>query len=175
MGLIMKDKLVWKIERWVRYEFLYFHKTLYNGIKNLIIWFPIIFKDRNWDHFYMYKLIQFKLKMMSKYNSKYGNHVGDERNVERMNTCIKLIDKIINDTPYHSEYQEYYDYDIKNPERLSEYFKKYPNDYKRCTKRYKKYKNNDFITAIIMAAIREEKANKILFTILERNLQGWWN
>ena len=38
-----------------------FYSLIY-GIKNCIKWFPIVWKDRNWDELYIYMLLQFKLK-----------------------------------------------------------------------------------------------------------------
>ena len=43
-------------ERW--YNFRY-------GVKNLIKWFKIIWADRNWDHVFIYKIIEHKLKLQS--------------------------------------------------------------------------------------------------------------
>ena len=31
------------------------------GIKNLWAWFPIIWKDRDWDGWFIYQIIEFKL------------------------------------------------------------------------------------------------------------------
>lgn len=34
------------------------------GMRNLRLWFPIIYKDRNWDHQYLYEIISHKLFLM---------------------------------------------------------------------------------------------------------------
>ncbi len=41
-----------------------FFRSIKYGIKNLITWFPIIWKDRDWDHWYLYKILRFKLIQM---------------------------------------------------------------------------------------------------------------
>ena len=42
-------------------------KRFFSSIKNLIDYFPIIWNDRNWDHFYFIELIKFKLERMEKF------------------------------------------------------------------------------------------------------------
>jgi len=36
------------------------------GIKNLIAWFPVIWKDRQWDYMYLLRIINKKLELMLK-------------------------------------------------------------------------------------------------------------
>lgn len=36
------------------------------SVKNLYRWFPIIWKDRQWDHSYMEEILEFKLNLMYK-------------------------------------------------------------------------------------------------------------
>lgn len=42
-------------------------KNLYTGIRNLIIWAPIIFKTRDWDWDFLMQMIQVKLQHMEKH------------------------------------------------------------------------------------------------------------
>ena len=66
--------------------------NIYYGIINLINYFPIIWKDRGYDYYFIYQLLQHKLKLTSKNLQKYGNFVNSEREVEVLNTIIKLIE-----------------------------------------------------------------------------------
>ena len=59
-------KFLW----WLRWEAKYSHKDLYQGIKNLVRWFPIIWRDRDWDDHYIFEVLKFKLKNQSKYIDK---------------------------------------------------------------------------------------------------------
>lgn len=38
--------------------------NLKQGIRNLIKWWPVIWRDRDWDHAYLSRLIEFKLTSM---------------------------------------------------------------------------------------------------------------
>lgn len=40
------------------------------GIKNLIKWLPVIWKDRDWDKYYLYIILYHKLKYMEEYFNK---------------------------------------------------------------------------------------------------------
>jgi hypothetical protein len=190
MGLV---DTYYKVYRYFRWDFKYIHKDIKKGVINLIRWFPVVFKDRDWDHHFMYEIMKLKLKNMSKYLEKYGHHVGGDRDVERINTCVRLIQKIQDDF-YASEYNDYHEskfhwvdvidkpdtkrlvmddeYDVQ---RLGEYFTKYPNDYRRADTMVKHMRDVPLSRAIVMGANREERARKILFTIIERNLHGWWD
>ena len=72
-------------------------KKLKEGIINLIIWFPIIWKDRDWDHQFLYEIIRFKLKRMAKFHRKYGISVDADKYAKQMELCVNLLNRIIND------------------------------------------------------------------------------
>ena len=40
--------------------------NIIQGIKNLLYWFPIIWKDRNFDEHFIYEILKHKLKYQSK-------------------------------------------------------------------------------------------------------------
>ncbi len=69
-------------------------RDILESIKNLIYWFPIIWKDRNFDESYIYEILKHKLKYQSKSILKYSIHTSTEKKVKIMNICISLIDKI---------------------------------------------------------------------------------
>jgi len=58
-----------KIKEWPR--------QIRQGIKSLIIWFPVIWKDRWWDQYFIYVVLRHKLHLMEKYSplwSSYQTH-----------------------------------------------------------------------------------------------------
>ena len=102
----------WKLYRWVRWELPYQHKYIKNGVQNLYKWFWVIWKDRDWDHHYIFQVLKFKLEKQAKHLVKYGSHESAERDAELMMTCVKLINKIQNE----EYYDELYKLDEKSPE-----------------------------------------------------------
>jgi hypothetical protein len=65
------------------------------GLRNLILWLPIIWKDRDWDHYFLFKIIRRKLELMEKFFREYALHIGAEKDAEDMKVCVLLLDRII--------------------------------------------------------------------------------
>ena len=80
----------WKLYRWVRWELPYQHKYIKYGVKNLYNWFWIIWKDRDWDYYYIFQVLKFKLE-------KQAKHLNG-RDAELMMTCVRLIDNLQNES-----------------------------------------------------------------------------
>jgi len=157
-----------------------------SSVKNLIRWFPIIWKDRDWDDWYIWEILKFKIKNQAEGIGTRRNYVGVERDVEKMLLCVKLIERI-QEEYYGLEYMDYFDSDynwidssipghkeleiITNSERFDEYFKKYPLIY-RMVPDLNASKSK---IAFQIAKINEERAYKLLFKILEQNIRRWWD
>jgi hypothetical protein len=71
---------MWRINRFVY------------GIKNLIRWFPVIWKDQDWDGYYTLKILQRKIKNVRVYNEKRKFYVGVENEIKWMKTCERLLE-----------------------------------------------------------------------------------
>ena len=166
---------------------MYEIKQFFNRIYNLIRWAPIIWRDQDWDHSYIYEILKFKLKNQARYIGGKNRHTTAKRDAEIMMLCTHLIDKV-QDGYYGKEYLEYCESEMKftpsetHPgsyemefEELSEhyddYFKKYPLIYRMVPDLNA---SKDRI-AFQMARINEERAHKLLFTILEQNIRKWWD
>lgn len=146
------------------------------GVRNLIIWFPIIWKDRNWDHSFILIILQHKLKFQSDYIEKRGVHLDAWADVRDMRLCIELIKKI--QTEYYIwEYME--EYNETDPDSSDMYINKYPLIYKRVLngEGIIRVKNITDAPTIMftMGQFNHDRARKLLFTILENKLEGWWD
>src|SRR5205807_2048688 len=91
-------------------------------IKNLIKWFPIVWKDRDLDSAYIFDLLKFKLENQAKSIGGNDRHVGAQINSQKMKLCARLIEKIRTDF-YELEYADYHKTEIHFDE-LSEETKK---------------------------------------------------
>ncbi len=192
-----KLSLWYKIQLFLKYDLKYYPSRILRGVKNLIEWFPIIWEDRDYDSQYLMDLIKFKIQKMSKLQGSTNSHVSTQRNVEIMNTVVKLIDKVQEET-YRHEYYDYFDSTFKfvkvdrtdnDPKRedyytmeeeiirddTQEYIKKYPRTYKQViTHSLYKEDMDPKIIPMIMGDIRHEKAKRLLFSLMERNVDKWW-
>ena len=57
-------------------------RNIKNGIKNLIIWTPIIWKDKQWDHHFLLVMLNKKLKLMEDYFED-GEIISDSKKVAK--------------------------------------------------------------------------------------------
>lgn len=164
---------------------MYRIKVFFRSIRNLIRWFPIIWKDRDWDTFFIYEILKFKLKNQADYIGKRGNHLSAKRDAEIMMTCVRLIEKV-QDEYYGTEYLDYRKSELKFipskdypdcfemvdehiSDNLEDYFKKYPRIHKQVTGKDRHQ------VAFMVARTNEERAHKLLFKMLERNIERWWD
>lgn len=178
----------------------YRFKYVYNSIKNIIRWFPIIWKDRDYDDWYIYTILETKLKHQAKYIGDRDRHTRAKRDAEIMMTCVRLIQKI-KEEEYDSEWMDYHNSEYnwldipERPdrklldiqlvdERFDEYFLTYPSDYRRVINNSNNqiFKFGDDLNdrenkqriAMNMGIVRQTRARKLLFKLLERNIEGWW-
>ena len=166
---------------------MYEIKQFFNRIYNLIRWAPIIWKDQDWDDYYIFEILKFKLKNQARYIGGKNRHTTAKRDAEVMMLCTHLIDKV-QDGYYGKEYLEYCESEMKftpsetHPgsyemefEELSEHYDDY---FKKCPLIYRMVPDlkapKDKI-AFQIAKINEERAHKLLFTILQQNIRRWWD
>ena len=193
-----RPNLFRRIWLWWEHDGKYYHKYFKQGIKNIIYWFPIIWKDRNWDDHYIFEVLKHKLKAQAKYIGDNDRHTRAQLDAKRMRLCIKLIEKV-QEEEYAMEYMDYHKdrlwftdcedrpgSSLWNSETISEnfddFFKKYPLVYKRVLKGEGPFtldgRDEEEIKKIIamnIAHINQEKVHKLLFKILEENIRGWWD
>jgi hypothetical protein len=126
-------------------------KGFFTSIGNLIKWFPVIWKDRDWDDHYIFEVFKFKLEKQAKYIKEKGFHTNSDLDAKRMMLCVKLMEKIQEDF-YTMEYMDYEDKDFffvptgegiedgdggyymetrLKKENLNDLLKKYPLVYKK--------------------------------------------
>lgn len=177
------------------FKYRYLWRDFTNGIKNIIYWLPVIWKDRNWDSNYIFEVLAHKLKAQSKYIGDRDIHTRAKRDAEVMMTCVRLIDKVQEEF-YVMEYMEYektkhWFEDVPgNPgcslwqsrqleENFDDYFAKYPRIYNRVMNGDGWLKIEDFNDknriASNIAHINHQRASRLLFKIMEENIYGWWD
>jgi len=173
---------------WWKFEGRYLHKDIYQGIKNLIKWFPIIWKDRNWDHRYIYDILKFKIKTQGEFIGKRGNHLNASRDAERMLLAYNLMTKVSDEYYALEKYdyeeskfdfipvegEKYLKMEIKQlSDNLEDYFKKYPRIYKNIVKKYPDLNKHDI--AYMIVEENQRRAHKLLYRYLETWLYTWWD
>jgi hypothetical protein len=186
-----------RISLWWKFDGRYYHKDFIEGVKNLIKWFPVIWKDRDWHVNFIYEIIKVKLKNQSEYIGGHDRHISAKRDAELMRLTSRLIQRC-QDEYYNMEYMDYHNsnynwLDIEdNPElkeldielvdeHFDDFFKKYPIQYKKVMSgeinRFNKLieeKDNQLI-AMEIAHENQDRCRKLVFKIMERNIDCWWD
>jgi hypothetical protein len=101
----LKDKIVnayWWCYRIVIYSHPFL--TFKAGVQNLIYFFPIIWRDRDWDDTYLTRLMAHKLKRMEKSFEKYSMHKYVDRDIKNIRMCRILCERISEDEYYERNY-----------------------------------------------------------------------
>jgi hypothetical protein len=191
-----RPNLFRRIYLWWNHDGRFYHKYLKEGIKNIIYWLPIIWKDRHWDSHYIFEILKHKLKAQANYIGDRDFHTRAQQDARRMRLCVKLMQKV-QDDDYAMEYMDYHkdriwftdcedrpDSSLMNSEQIWEkfddYFKKYPLIYKRVMNGEGVFKregreDDKQIIAMNIAYINQDRAHKLLFKIMEENILKWWD
>jgi hypothetical protein len=187
-----------RIYLWWAHDGKYYHKYFKQGVKNLWYWFPIIWKDRDWDGHYIFEILQHKLEGQANYIGRRDLHTRAQLDAKRMRLCISLIKKV-QEEDYTMEYMDYHKdrvwfTDVEDRpgsslynseevwEKYDEYFAKYPLVYKKVMKGEGVFtlngRNESDMKRVIaqnIAHLNHDRARKLLFKIMEENIEGWWN
>jgi hypothetical protein len=186
-----------KIRLWWKFDARYYHKDFIEGIKNLWKWFPVIWRDRDWDTNFIYEIIKVKLENQAEYIGGKDRHDRAKRDAELMRLTSRLITRCQDDY-YDMEYMDYHnsnynwiDVDGKSDlkqldvemvsENFDDYFKKYPRQYKRVMSGELNRFDRDIeekekqIIAMEIAHENQDRCRKLVFKIMESRIEGWWD
>jgi hypothetical protein len=189
-------KIQW-IPLWWDQEGRYIHREIARGFKNIWYWLPIIWKDRHYDSHYIFDIMIHKIKAQSKYIGERNIHTRAKRDSEVMMTCVRLMEKV-QDEFYSSEYNDYHKtkhwfepadkegYSTLESRILEEdfdgYIKKYPLIEKRVMNGEGVFSldGKDSLEikqkiAMNIGQINHNRAGKLLFKLMEQNIEKWWD
>jgi len=179
--------MVEKIKLWWKFEGRYYHRDFINGIKNIWNWFPTIWKDRDWDSHFIYEVLIHKLEKQATYIYKCGNHVSAKRDAEKMFLCARLA-RIQQEELYMDEYYDTHEIEFEfiptdeteqwftmESEILNEDFDTYFTKYQRQYRLMDKTDLDKQEIARNIACNNQERSRKLLFKIMEENIERWWN
>jgi hypothetical protein len=111
-------------------------------------------------------MLKFKLINQAKHTAKYNKHKSSKRDVERMNLCVKLIQRC---------QDEYYDDEWYDERDFSKVILKYPLQYKKVISANPELIGNDIRIAMQISSNNQQRCRRLLFSLLERNIEKWWD
>lgn len=116
-------------------------KTIYKRLKNIKRWMGVIYRDHDWDHYYIYEILKTKLKFQAEFFKNHGYKESSEKNANTMMRCVELIN-IVQNEKYIDDFLKHDHWDNEKAE---------------------------------LAQKRHDNARKELFTLIEQNIELWWD
>jgi hypothetical protein len=142
------------------------------GIKNLFTYFVIIWKDRDFDSYYIFILLRKKLEIMAKMFERRDRYEGVEKDVKRMKFCIKCLDRLIEDDYFSSELEKKWgEYKFIADDSDNILFSREKIKTKEDQIQYDK----EFREFVERASNYKERDLKLLFRVLEKYIEYWWD
>jgi hypothetical protein len=187
---IPKDT-AWDRKTWRRHAPIWF-KEFVDGITNIIRWIPTLYRDRDWDDFYITKMLQKKIEFQREYLVKHNRHLSIPQDNRDMTWVLNLIER------KHEDYYQLEKYDYEDSEFVftpcidkpgystldtkvnSENWDDYLAKYKGAVRRVKKaYPNRDLSAkddlVFWVARYNQERAEKLLWKIMAERSVKWWD
>ena len=152
------------------------------GIRNLIKWTPIIWKDRDWDKHYILEVLLFKMKNQRDYMKSQGYQENSSR-ILPLEECIDLLEKV------HNEWENYEEPAYKKHEEQwgkSEFYfipsKEKPNSYEmkdrneeRYTEQEIKKKRESFLLYSNIARLKRNRDFEFAMSLFVKHFDEWWD
>ena len=148
------------------------YKNSKYGIRNLIKWFPVIWRDRDWDEFYLLKLLSFKFKNMSDLHLKYGVSENSKEIAKHLKELSELANRIAE--------QDYTVEAFGNKKYLVDKHKmeftkldngNYAVEFTGLTDEERK----EMLNLHRLEGVLLERDIEKLFTIMKNDIRLWWN
>ncbi len=163
---------------------IYFIKRKLTQFKNLFLWVPFIWKQYDFDYRYATDAFRFKLLRIAKFlESDKAMSMEAKNNASRIRMVVRLMDKVYDDdygTEYQTKLKEIYGDDILDWEFVdtgrgdgTSYMKykyevtKSPTEIKDINKLHDKLFQE--------SQEKQKRAHKLLWDLIEHNIQNWWD
>lgn len=131
------------------------------GIKNCIQWFPIIYRDRQWDHMYLFDILHKKMSLMEDFFRTKASFVGKEKEARKIKICVLLIDRLRKDG---YDKMAFKDHEKKFGEL--DFFDR---------GKHKKEWNRSFQKACDHEDYLRHQDLDFLFTLIKKHVLSWWD
>ena len=144
------------------------------GVQNLVIWLPVIWKDRWWDSYYIYPILHKKLSLIEKATREHGVHVDAEKDADKIRKCVLLLERIMADE-YMEESLKYHD--EKWGETIMDFkgggvLFKHENV---KTKKDEIEERKSFKSAMVHEENMRKQDIDLLFKMMSKHIQTWWD
>lgn len=136
-------------------------KILY-GLENVVRWLPVIWNDRQWDEYYLFRIMKKKLQLMEEfYASDAPVAEGAENIANDIQRAIELLTYIMEEEYTHEAFKEYWD--------------KYLTDFDAPLKTFTKEQKELFDKCDLRAEDLYEQYMTELCDLIKEKVRNWWD
>lgn len=160
------------------------------GCRNLIKWAPTIYHDRGWDDSFILKILQKKIEFQRKQLVDANRHTRIDIDNRDMTLVLNLLERV-REEYYQMECMDYWDNDMifkdvdgkpgfksvdfeEKWEKCDKYLSKYPSSIRAVIKEHGEQDDKKRL-CLLVSYYNHNKANKLLFRVLEERLAFWWD
>lgn len=189
-NLPQPDKSAWE-KRNIRRYFPTWFNDFCNGVYNIFRWIPTIYRDRDWDDYYITKILQKKIEHQRNYIVSHNRHTSAYRDGQWMTVVLNLIEREHAEF-YNLEYMDYQDIEytfeevegnpeysqlvmVTKSEKYSEFIAKYPSTARRVLRDNPHIKDKPDQICHMMSNYRQRKCRQLIFDIMKEKSIGWWD
>lgn len=159
----------------------YYIKRKFWQIRNVFRWLPVIWNQFDFDKSYAIQVFTFQLSKIADFlESDRAMTVSAKRNAQQIRTVLSLFKKI-EDSEYGSEYQDQIK-EIYGPSVINFYFEDTGegNGSSFLKHEFEKWDNAEEVQKkydelFLKSRAKEEKANKLVWKLIENQINGWWD
>ncbi len=157
-----------------------FFRDIKTGIKNLIIWLPIIWSDRQWDFWFIYEILHKKLSLMEHFIRKYGYHVRSEQDADNIKKCVLLLKRLKDDDYHENAFKQHkekwgelkFNFRKSDKANLSKLHIVQDNVE---TEKDKIQERKDFKAACEREDFLKQQDLDLLFNLMNKHIRTWWD
>jgi len=155
-------------------------RYFFQGIWNIIRWMPTLYKDKDWDDYYITKILQKKIEFQRKLIVNNNRHTRVDMDNYWMTVVLNLIELEHEDFYSLEKYNYITDEgNIFEPKITRDdtdmYLAKYPASVRRVKQKYPNYDFKDKQRLSLYVGIyNQERCRNLIFEILKRKSAYWW-
>lgn len=156
-------------------------REFFRSISRVVAWLPILWKDRDWDYYYLEQILKFKLRRMADCIESNALIVGYSRVVKQIRYAVYLIDRVQQDVDQTKEFGKFQEkwgkpeYSFKPSPRGKGYSQLVTTYPKGTTPELHGQADSDYIQMMRRVADKEEELHERLYNHIRKYVRGWWD
>ena len=83
-------------------------RSVWHSVNNLVAYAPVVWRDRDWDHAFLFRLLAFKFQRMADYFHESGLVEGSDEISNQCATAAELCRRIADEDYCEDEWEEHH-------------------------------------------------------------------